>query len=66
MAQQIKGKQIAAQTVTISGTTGNVSAIGNLDMTQYQVLVANYPTVGTALANKAYVDSTINNINAHF
>ena len=65
MAQQIKGKQIAAQTVTISGTTGNVSAIGNLDMTQYQVLVANYPTVGTALANKAYVDAIAQGVSPH-
>ena len=57
MAQLIKGKQLAAQTVTINSTTGNVIAEGDLDMNANQVIISEAPTLDTHAANKAYVDS---------
>lgn len=59
MTQLIKGKQIQNQTVTISGSTGNVIVKDDFDMLGYQILLSNLPTLDTHASNKAYVDSVI-------
>ncbi len=65
MAQLIKGKQIAEQTITISGSTGNVIAQGDLDMSSYNVILTEAPTLDTQAANKAYVDSVAQGLQPH-
>ena len=65
MAQLIKGKQIASQSVTISGSTGNVVVVGDLNVGNYQVNVTNFPTSSTHLANKAYVDAIAQGVTPH-
>ena len=65
MAQYIKGKQIAAQTITISGNTGNVVAVGDLNMSSYNVILNNPPTLANQAANKAYVDSMAQGVSPH-
>ena len=65
MAQLIKGKQIGVQTVTINGSSGNVVAEGDLDMSSYNVIISSAPTLDTQAANKAYVDSVAQGLYPH-
>jgi len=65
MSQLLKGKQIAAQTVTLSGNTGNVIVSGLLDTNGNQVFVSATPTLSQHLANKAYVDAVAKGISPH-
>jgi len=65
MAQLIKGKQLAPQTVTISGSTGNVIVSGDLDMNSYNIIISSNPTSNTQAVNKAYVDSVAQGLQPH-
>jgi hypothetical protein len=61
----IKGKQIASQSVTISGSTGNVIISGNVDTNGYPVIVNSAPTADNQLTNKAYVDAVAQGVSPH-
>ena len=65
MAQLIKGKQIGSQTVTISGSTGNVIISGNVDTNGFPVIVNTAPTSNYQLANKEYVDAVAKGLSPH-
>ena len=65
MAQLIKGKQIASQSVTLSGTSGNVIVSGDINVGGFQVNVTNFPITNTQLANKAYVDAVAQGVSPH-
>ena len=65
MAQQIKGKQIAKQTITINSDEGNVIVSGVLDTNGHQVIQTSLPTASTHLANKAYVDAMAQGVSPH-
>ena len=65
MAQFIKGKQIAQQTVTISGNTGNVVVLGDLDLDGNFVIATEVPTSDFHLTNKEYVDAVAQGLLPH-
>jgi hypothetical protein len=65
MAQLLKGKQIAQQTVTIKGATGNVVVQGDLDMSTYNVIISGSPTADNQAVNKAYVDAVAGGLVPH-
>lgn len=52
-----KGKQIKTQTITISGNTGHIIVLGDLNMGVNNVNVTNQPTLPNQLSNKSYVDT---------
>jgi hypothetical protein len=65
MAQLLKGKQIAQQTITIKGATGNVVVQGDLDMSTYNVVISGTPTANNQAVNKAYVDAVAQGLIPH-
>jgi hypothetical protein len=65
MATLLKGKQISPQTVTISGSTGNVIVKGDLDMLSYNVVISGTPTANNQAVNKAYVDAVAQGLIPH-
>ena len=65
MAQQIKGKQIASQTIIINDGAGNVLMSGVLDTHGHQVYQTAIPTLDQHLTNKAYVDAIAQGVSVH-
>jgi hypothetical protein len=57
MAKLLKGKQIEIQTITISGSTGNVIVLGDLDMSDNAIITTKTTFSDNELVTKSYVDT---------
>jgi hypothetical protein len=53
----IKGKQVDKQTITVSGDTGNVIVVGDLNLNGHNAISTTEPTNDSHLVNKKYVDT---------
>lgn len=59
MNEKLKGKQIKTQSITLSGDTGHVIVVGDLNMKNFNITSDVIEPTDDTLVNKKYVDQRI-------